>query len=1289
MTTFLYLDKLASGSNLAVITAGFLYTFLKKIQIIKNNPKNKKLPRKSQSFGEHSPKKRSKLHGNMSTKKNRSYDRSGSVKKKVRLKQTVSMVSALVLGATTVIPAYTVSAASQRGIGLNPEIRYQTLKGWGTSLCWWGNSIGSWGDADFNGNETADREEIAELAFSPEYLNLNIVRYNVGGGDKEDTSIKRCEGIVPGWTEDMTGTRDGSGAFDPDTFYAKETEDMADAGQLWMLEQANAWRQESGDIINEVFSNSPPYYMTKSGSSTGGNSWELNNLKDDQYDDFALYLTRAARWIDRNLEDKYGTGVTYIEPLNEPDTSYWQNGSTKQEGCIFNTGELQSKAYREMANALEAEGLSDIQITGTDETSLWNAINSFKRMDDDVKEKMTTIGAHTYSGNDSERKELKRLAQQYEKDLWMSEVTKGGGAHYDGCHDSMDAVNARSQSEGIMADLKYMQPTAWIAWLVADSEYECLQTNSNWGLLHAVFEKDGPVPDYHTNLVNWDGSKKDWVPGVGYWAVTKQFYTMMQYSKYLKAGYTMIDIEDGNMCAAVSPDGTEVVIVAQNFGGDRTATVDLSKVPGATEAQVYRTSDSESCELVETLDVADGVLNMNLPWNSVSTFVLRSADGSAVCEIENTSKTVDADVVKGAEWVSETDKFSYNGSWGESSDEFGGGKYSTEDTADVTFTFEGTQAALYGTKDTNGATVQVKVDGQDKGEASLFAVEKTGDALLYYTGMLEDGQHTVTLSKVEGQGNKLIEMNFARVIEGTFDEEQASQEKLLYFVDCNSPDSPVYQKYSKSTELCNDTSDQAYTEGSWGYLDEYGEYNGNADDQYDTGWYAKSGQKIQYTFPLKAGTYKAGFGFKEWWNESRPMKISVTKDGVTEELGTSDTWKNGNNWNKDVYEFTCETDGEVTLTVEKAGGADPVLSFLEISGSAMQQKPEVTVDKTGIQMAMDMADALAQKQAEEACFTEESWATVQEALDAAKQIKDSSDATQEQVDEAFMNLLTACNGLANSVQRTGLAAAIEGAKNLLTSEAISDYTQESIAAVETAITEAEAVYGNPDAEQEAVNAATTRLLTAVTQLAAEKTENPDTRLEILIQAAKEILAKEAQYTPVSIQALKDALEQAKEIAAQEQADKEQVERAYQNLAKAMTGLVRKANKDELANALEKAGEILKNPEKYVETSIAGLQAATEEAQAIYENQEADTASVSSALQKLIQEVLKARLIGDVNGDGQIDTSDVVKLLRNSAEIETLAQEEAEAGDVTADGETDLYDAAEILQYVAESIDSSR
>jgi len=103
------------------------------------------------------------------------------------------------------------------------------------------------------------------------------------------------------------------------------------------MEQANEYRKDEKDIINEVFSNSPPYYMTKSGTSTGGWNAE-NNLKEECYDDFATYMARATKWIDNNLEEKYGTGVTYVEPMNEPDTSYWAAGSTKQEGCTFAPG---------------------------------------------------------------------------------------------------------------------------------------------------------------------------------------------------------------------------------------------------------------------------------------------------------------------------------------------------------------------------------------------------------------------------------------------------------------------------------------------------------------------------------------------------------------------------------------------------------------------------------------------------------------------------------------------------------------------------------------------------------------------------------------------------------------------------------------------------------------------------------------------------------------------------------------------------------------------------------------
>lgn len=697
--------------------------------------------------------------------------------KNVKLKRFLAgMLAGVMLAGSAGVqnPAPIVNAAGTNvlvgEIAVNPQIHYQTLEGWGTSMCWWGNIIGSWGDEDFNGNGRPDREEIAELAFSPEYLNLNIVRYNVGGGDKPDTSIKRVEGLVPGWTVDMTGKSDGTAAFDAESFYNKKTEEMNDAGQLWMLEQANKWRKQTAeqngtenDIINEVFSNSPPYYMTNSGSSTGGVG-AASNLKTDQYDNFAMYMARAAKWIDNNLKAKFGTGVDYIEPMNEPDTNYWGNGSTKQEGCVFKPGTEQSNMLLAMERALKAEEFGDslkgIEITSTDETALKNAINSFQKLSSEAKNSMTTIGAHTYSGNDSERHTLRKLANSYDKELWMSEITKGGGKHN---HDSMTETQTKSQSEGIMADLKYMQPSAWVAWLVADSEYECLHHNENWGLIHCVFESDGPVPGYHTNLVDQDGNKLKDFPEKGYWAVTKQFYTMMQYSKYLKAGYTMIDIGDSNMCAAVSPDGSELVIVAQNFSGDRSTTVDLSAFQNLGEAKLYRTSDKENCELIEAKNVTGGVLDVTLPANSVSTYVI-----PVKADMANYKKIVEADVVKPSEsgvQVSDINKFTYTGTWNNQS--------TTDKNAEVLFTFQGSRAVLYGTKGPKGTKINITVDDNPPVQADLYNELEIPEFILCDTGTLDEGKHTirVTIDESVSADNGVLKdaclsVNRAELIQG-------------------------------------------------------------------------------------------------------------------------------------------------------------------------------------------------------------------------------------------------------------------------------------------------------------------------------------------------------------------------------------------------------------------------------------------------------------------------------------------------------------------------------------------
>lgn len=160
------------------------------------------------------------------------------------LKKAVSgILAATIVAGTATSSLPSVSAATEKAavptVSVDPTIRYQTLEGWGTSLAWFANIIGGWTE-DYNGNGRPDREDIAELIYSPEYLNMNIVRYNIGGGDDPSHDhIKRCEATVPGWKASADA----------------ELDPTADANQIWFLEQANEWRD---DVINEVFSNTPP-----------------------------------------------------------------------------------------------------------------------------------------------------------------------------------------------------------------------------------------------------------------------------------------------------------------------------------------------------------------------------------------------------------------------------------------------------------------------------------------------------------------------------------------------------------------------------------------------------------------------------------------------------------------------------------------------------------------------------------------------------------------------------------------------------------------------------------------------------------------------------------------------------------------------------------------------------------------------------------------------------------------------------------------------------------------------
>lgn len=520
-----------------------------------------------------------------------------------------------------------------------------------------------------------------------------------------------------------------------------------------------------------------------------------------------------------------------------------------------------------------------------------------------------------------------------------------------------------------------------------------------------------------------------------------------------------------------------------------------------------------------------------------------------------------------------------------------------------------------------------------------------------------------------------------------------------YFFDSGAEESAYFTaaKEQLGDSLLNSEPDPKYTEenkaGYTGTTDvdspddfDMGIHTGTT--EMESGWWAASGRNIEYAFELQPGTYTLAAGFQEWWadwTDSRAMKLTLSMNGET--LAEQDFTL----WDDDLQigqEFTVEEAGTVTATISKTGGADQVISWLAVTGTE-KDEPEEPVDpeeadKTSLNLAIAMAEEMKAEQEESGCYTAESWAAVEDALTAAKALAENPQASQEDVDNAFLNLITAVNLLENEVQRVGLKAAIDGAEAILANEEeLALYTPESVEAVRAALAEAQRVYAEESADQETVNAATRQLLDAVTSLVVIE---QDTRLDILIEKAEELLANRDDYTAASADALETVLEAAKAVAEKDEVTDAEINEAYNALAEAISGLVRKTDKSELKNALEKADAVLAEADRYVEDTIAGLAEAAEAAKAVYDKEDADASEVGAAVKALVQEILKARLIGDVDGNGSVDTADSAEVLEYVSEYQELTEEQHKAADVNGDGISDSRDAAEILQYATGMID---
>jgi O-Glycosyl hydrolase family 30 len=406
-------------------------------------------------------------------------------------------------------------AAADATVVIRPGADFGAWEGWGTSLAWWANVFGN-------------RDDLADLFFttaSVTYngtalpgLGLNIARYNLGAcsanavdGERMVKSpnipaFKQIEGFWQDWS-----------STDPTSSAWNWNADPRQRAALVKATQRGA--------VSELFANSPMWWMclnhNPSGAAGGG-----NNLQSWNYQQHAYHLAVVAR----RARDNWGVAFRTVEPFNEPSSAWWTDTGT-QEGCHVDAG-VQRTVLAHLRSALDAQGLTGVGVSASDETSYDLARTTFASFDAATRAVIRQVNVHGYQGGDGRRDLLHSDVAGAGKVLWNSET---------GDQDGTGITMARN----LCLDWTWLHPTAWVYWQVMDP-------SAGWG------------------AIRYDA-------GTGTAGVVEpKYHVLAQFTRHIRPGMRILDTGDDNAAAAYDTAGRKLVIVAVNAGAALTRTFDLS-----------------------------------------------------------------------------------------------------------------------------------------------------------------------------------------------------------------------------------------------------------------------------------------------------------------------------------------------------------------------------------------------------------------------------------------------------------------------------------------------------------------------------------------------------------------------------------------------------------------------------------------------------------------------------------------------------------------------------------------
>ena len=476
---------------------------------------------------------------------------------------------------------------------IDVNTNYQIMNGFGASACWWSQDVGAWDNAD---------EIMQALYDSDKGIGLNIYRYNLGAGSKNDTHI-------------LTENRRTECFLNADGTYNFNNDKNAQA----CLELAKKYAGK--DMRLTLFCNSAPVYLTKNGASyctpykNEDEPW-ISNLDKSKYPDFADFCYNSAEYFVNK-----GYRVTSVSPINEPQYNWaaWYNDdntySVNQEGCYYSKYEardlLKTFVKKFKGSDLDKKGVKvsmfeSGSMEGDDSSCaaymdcILGRGPKYVFKNSKLRKYFKEVSMHSYwSGADTKKNAEKYISDKYSKysvaatEYCQMTDDKNTGV-YDLIAKEKNGTNGTSIKYGvamantIVDDLTIMNVNEWDWWTA------CSYGTYTDGLIYLD-------EDNHENL-----------------DFSKRYYCLGNFSKFIKEGAVRVACSSGvknvRSVAFVNEDNTVVTVYVNN-----------------NDKKAYTTNDCEGDYAVYTTDRDNDIaktdfgkakkVKVSLPASSVVTVV--------------------------------------------------------------------------------------------------------------------------------------------------------------------------------------------------------------------------------------------------------------------------------------------------------------------------------------------------------------------------------------------------------------------------------------------------------------------------------------------------------------------------------------------------------------------------------------------------------------------------------------------------------------------------------------------